>query len=115
MDVDAIQTKLIERCRFQVVSFIILGLIYARGAWNTFGVLFLAANGGHTCDIEKEKNTPLVKNVISGHETTLSYSNEVNTTLVPQACDYKVLSNSTNLTLPCTFGWVYKNEFWKAG
>ncbi|XP_005089749.1 solute carrier family 22 member 5 [Aplysia californica] len=127
MDVDLIQLKLVENYRFQILSFIALGIVYARGAWNVFGVLFLAAGAGHTCDYDREIVTVESKDS-NQHVTTIfnASSNFTVTTvswgldgkkskdplIVPRECDVIVAGeNGTNLSMPCTFGWVYRSEF----
>lgn len=59
-DVDAIQHHL-GSGRFQICAFLVLGLIYSRGAWHVFGIMFLAGDPGHKCTLPQlavpEENT----------------------------------------------------------
>ena len=48
VDVDGIQRRL-GSGRFQILTFLVLGLIYSRGAWHVFGIMFLAGDPGHKC------------------------------------------------------------------
>ncbi|KAL8589119.1 hypothetical protein ACOMHN_017282 [Nucella lapillus] len=48
VDVDGIQRRL-GSGRFQLLVFCALGLIYSRGAWHVFGIMFLAGDPGHWC------------------------------------------------------------------
>ena len=48
MDVDGIQQHL-GSGKFQILAFLVLGLIYSRGAWHVFGIMFLAGDPGHKC------------------------------------------------------------------
>lgn len=50
VDVDGIQLQL-GRGRFQYLTFLVLGLIYSRGAWHVFGIIFLAGDPGHMCTL----------------------------------------------------------------
>lgn len=54
-DVDGIQQRL-GNGRFQFLSFLLLGLIYSRGAWHVFGIMFLAGDPGHKCALPDLKN-----------------------------------------------------------
>ena len=118
MDVDGIQQKLAKNYRFQVVAFVILGIVYARGAWNTFGVLFLAADAGHTCDYNTETTQSPVLQQQTDRSPNLNFTTNSwntykpdDTQVLPRECDVIVSSeNGTNTSVPCTFGWVYRNE-----
>ncbi|KAK7115925.1 organic cation transporter protein-like [Littorina saxatilis] len=54
-DVDGIQQRL-GNGRFQFLSFLLLGLIYSRGAWHVFGIMFLAGDPGHKCALPDLKH-----------------------------------------------------------
>ncbi|CAG5119100.1 unnamed protein product [Candidula unifasciata] len=122
-DVDQLQLKLFSKYKFQLFAFICLGITYARGAWNVFGVLFLAADSGHSCD-------PHVEGIIqfSSQEVASPYSSSQNFTLgntsssgeyvgvqkgvIFKECDILVFyENGTNASRPCNYGWVYDSEF----
>ncbi|PVD18674.1 hypothetical protein C0Q70_21224 [Pomacea canaliculata] len=49
-EVDSIQMQL-GTGSIQIMTFFILGLIYSRGAWHVFGIMFLAADPGHECSL----------------------------------------------------------------
>lgn len=118
IDVDKLQLKLFSNCRFQIFAFLCLGVIYARGAWNVFGILFLAGEASHIC------NSGRIIRMID------SYSEQVDTIDINvtaygaqwdnngtekkvhfRECDVLVSHrNGTNFTEPCSFGWVYKNR-----
>lgn len=122
VDMDQLQLKLFSKYKFQIIAFVCLGITYARGTWNVFGVLFLAADSGHRCNSYTENVTQL-----SGKEVVSPYGSNKNLTLhntssgeyvgaekdvLINECDILVFyENGTNFTRPCSFGWVYNSEF----
>ena len=141
MDVDCIQSKLSEKTyRFQILSFIVLGLIYARGSWNTFGVLFLAGEVGHSCDFEDPASAAPARTTLAtpsaapmtdaAHRykyttntgnnasrdwglTTMPASSHptIDNVVVARKCDVLVAAmNGTNTSIPCTTGWIYRKR-----
>ncbi|XP_059179046.1 organic cation transporter protein-like [Physella acuta] len=114
MDVDKLQLKLASRLKFQVLAYVCLGIIYARGAWNVFGVIFLAAESGHSCDSNRQIRTGVAYN--NGNSYINSSVNmsfiQQSSVLYSRECDVIVaLNSSTNVTVPCTYAWVYSSEF----
>ncbi|XP_067664620.1 organic cation transporter protein-like [Haliotis asinina] len=51
MEVEAIQQKLGGYGYYQMLVYTLLGLLYMRGAWHTFSIIFLGAVPDHTCTI----------------------------------------------------------------
>ena len=61
IDVDGLQQRL-GNGKFQILSFIVLGLIYSRGAWHVFGIMFLAGDPGHQCFLPESSDE--IKHII---------------------------------------------------
>ncbi|GFN80514.1 solute carrier family 22 member [Plakobranchus ocellatus] len=121
MDVDKIQQQLSSKWRFQILAYFCLGLIYTRGAWNVFGVIYLAADTGHHCSTNTEST--VVKSCQQVKESTTFKSNSTGngsissfqkgeSAVVGKECDIVMcMENGTNITKPCDSGWVYGDEF----
>ena len=121
MDVDKIQLQLSSTWRFQILAYLCLGLIYTRGAWNVFGVIYLAADPGHKCVTDKDivevgsceipsEPTFSSNSTINGSALTSVSGKKV--TAVGRDCDIVMCrENGTNITRSCDNGWVYGDEF----
>ncbi|KAK7489264.1 hypothetical protein BaRGS_00019516 [Batillaria attramentaria] len=74
VNVDDIQLEL-GSGRFQLLAFIVLGLIYSRGAWHVFGIMFLAGDPGHKCALpsQAEEMAPNASGFPS-HSDTISHN-----------------------------------------
>ncbi|RUS91567.1 hypothetical protein EGW08_000682 [Elysia chlorotica] len=96
-----------------------LGLIYTRGAWNVFGVIYLAADTEHKCITENdivevnscETFTDVLKNLtING--SIITSLEKGKSAAIGRECDILMCrENGTNFTRPCDNGWVYGDEF----
>ncbi|GFS02943.1 solute carrier family 22 member [Elysia marginata] len=121
MDVDKIQQQLSSTWRFQVLAYFCLGLIYTRGAWNVFGVIYLAADTEHMCVtdndiVEVNSCTDVTEPTFLGNSTvnatTITSLGEQRLAGKGRECDILVCrENGTNFTRPCVNGWTYGDEF----
>ncbi|KAK3802250.1 hypothetical protein RRG08_004538 [Elysia crispata] len=121
MDVDKIQQQLSSSWRFQVLAYLCFGLIYTRGAWNVFGVIYLAADTEHKCvtdddivevDSCKVFSDTLLLNNSAANGTVGTSFGERKSAAVGRECDILMCrKNGTNFTRPCDNGWVYGDEF----
>ena len=63
IDIEKIQRHL-GTGKFQIFSFILLGLVYSRGSWHVFGIMFLAGDPGHKCAVPEGNNVNLLGNSV---------------------------------------------------
>jgi hypothetical protein len=133
VDVDTIQKRL-GTGRFQLFSFLVLGLIYSRGAWHVFGIMFLAGDPGHQCALpvpERGNVSPLaigginydgngstdisITPALHEPQSNLLYSFQgdsiaaVRINWTAETCAISYVENGSSVTVEdeCPYGWAY--------
>lgn len=86
MEVDIIQKKLGGYGCYQMLVYTLLGLMYMRGAWHTFNIIFLGAVPAHTCTVANRTVDNSLQIVAGECDVTLMVSNATHTVNETVAC-----------------------------
>ncbi|XP_046357182.1 organic cation transporter protein-like isoform X2 [Haliotis rufescens] len=86
MEVDIIQKTLGGYGCYQMLVYTLLGLMYMRGAWHTFNIIFLGAVPAHTCTVANRTVDNSLQIVAGECDVALMVSNATHTVNETDAC-----------------------------